>query len=286
MTAPLIRSIAKLRHLVTDWKRSGANIGVVPTMGALHEGHLSLVRAAAATTDRVIVTVFVNPKQFNNPGDLQAYPQTEKEDARKLAPFGVDAIFAPNAAEMYPRGFATTVSVAGVSEGLCGARRAGHFDGVATIVTKLLMQTGADFAFFGNKDYQQLQVVRRLVQDLDIPCKIIGCPTVREGDGLAMSSRNALLSPDERSLAAKLHKALIDAALALERGADVLSVIKRAQAEILAGGFGPVEYLELRDAETLTPISQLDRPARLLAAAYLGNVRLIDNVPLPGKGRA
>ncbi|RWI62520.1 pantoate--beta-alanine ligase, partial [Mesorhizobium sp.] len=193
MSIPIIRTVADLRKTVAVWRQEGLRVAVVPTMGALHEGHLSLVRAALDRADRVIVTLFVNPKQFNSPDDLAAYPRTEHEDAAKLAPLGAHVLYAPHASEMYPDGFATTVSVSGVSDGLCGAFRAGHFDGVATVVAKLFLQTGADLAFFGEKDFQQLHVVRRMARDLDIPIEIVACPTVREEDGLAMSSRNVRL---------------------------------------------------------------------------------------------
>lgn len=193
MSIPIIRTLADLRKTVAVWRHDGLRVAVVPTMGALHEGHLSLVRAALERADRVIVTLFVNPKQFNSPADLAAYPRTEHEDAAKLAPLGAHMLYAPDGAEMYPDGFATTVSVSGVSEGLCGAYRPGHFDGVATVVAKLFLQTGADLAFFGEKDFQQLHVVRRMARDLDIPIEIVACPTVREEDGLAMSSRNVRL---------------------------------------------------------------------------------------------
>ncbi|SJM30175.1 pantothenate synthetase (fragment) [Mesorhizobium delmotii] len=204
MSIPIVRTVAELRKAVAEWRKQDLKVAVVPTMGALHEGHLSLVRAALDRADRVIVTLFVNPKQFNSAADLAAYPRTEHEDAAKLAPLGAHMLYAPFASEMYPEGFATTVSVAGVSEGLCGAYRPGHFDGVATVVAKLFLQTGADLAFFGEKDFQQLHVVRRIARDLDIPIEIVACPTVREEDSLAMSSRNVRLSASERQVAPRL----------------------------------------------------------------------------------
>lgn len=280
MSVPIFRTVKELRAAVADWRRDGLRVGVVPTMGALHEGHLSLVRAALANTDRVIVTLFVNPKQFNNAGDLAAYPRTEKEDAAKLAPLGAHMLYAPDGAEMYPDGFSTTVSVSGVSEGLCGAFRPGHFDGVATVVTKLLLQTGADLAFFGEKDFQQLHVVRRLTRDLDIPTQIIACPTVREADGLALSSRNVRLSAEDRRKAPKLAEALFAAAGRLAEGTPVAKVLPQARDEILEAGYQQVEYLELRGEDDLSPLTELDRPARLLVAAWIGGVRLIDNVPV------
>lgn len=196
---PVLRTVAELRARVSDWKAAGETVGVVPTMGALHEGHLSLARRARAACDRVIVTIFVNPRQFNNPADLEKYPRTEAQDAALLASVGVDAVFAPGPEEVYPRGFATNVSVSGVSEPLEGAHRPGHFDGVATVVAKLFGMTRADRAFFGEKDWQQLMVVQRLVADLNIPVTIEGCATVREADGLALSSRNRRLSVEGRA---------------------------------------------------------------------------------------
>ena len=188
-----VREVKALRGVVAGWKAVGQTVAVVPTMGALHPGHLSLIAAARAGADRVIATIFVNPRQFNKPEDLARYPRTEDRDAGMLATAGVDLLFAPPAEAVYPEGFATSVSVAGLSEGLCGAHRPGHFDGVATVVTKLFLMTGADRAFFGEKDWQQLQIVRRLARDLNIPVAVTGCPTLREADGLAMSSRNTRL---------------------------------------------------------------------------------------------
>ncbi|MGI6855107.1 pantoate--beta-alanine ligase [Mesorhizobium sp. 1B3] len=278
MSVQIVRTLAELRATIAAWRRDGAVIAVVPTMGALHEGHLSLVRAALGRADRVIVTLFVNPKQFNSAADLAAYPRTEDDDAAKLAPLGAHMLYAPDAQEIYPEGFATTVSVSGVSEGLCGAFRPGHFDGVATVVAKLFLQTGADLAFFGDKDFQQLLVVRRMARDLDLPVEIVACPTVREADGLALSSRNVRLSPSQRAKAPKLAEALTAAARRLASGARPLSTLDDARTAILAAGFDRVEYLELRSADDLATLDLLDRPARLLVAAWLGHTRLIDNV--------
>ncbi|RNJ42700.1 pantoate--beta-alanine ligase [Mesorhizobium erdmanii] len=278
MSVPIVRTVAELRTIAAEWRRSGASIAVVPTMGALHEGHLSLARAALQQADRVIVTLFVNPKQFNSAADLAAYPRTESQDAAKLALLGAHLLYVPDAVEMYPAGFATTVSVSGISQGLCGAFRPGHFDGVATVVAKLFLQTGADFAFFGEKDFQQLQLVRRMVQDLDIPITVVPCPTVREADGLALSSRNARLSPAERAIAPNLALVLIGTAERLARGSPVPLTLAEARAAILAAGYRDTEYLELRGETDLQPMTSLDRPARLLAAAWLGETRLIDNV--------
>jgi pantoate--beta-alanine ligase len=271
----------RLRATVAGWKRAGVVVGVVPTMGALHEGHLSLVRRAKAEAHRVVVTLFVNPGQFNNAGDLAAYPRTEAADAAALAPIGVDLLYVPGEDEMYPPGFDTVVRVGGVEVGLEDAFRPGHFEGVATVVAKLLLQTAADRAFFGEKDFQQLMLVRRLVRDLDIPCAIVGCPTVREADGLALSSRNLRLSPSVRAVAPALAAALRDAAAAIGAGAPVGDTLEGARARILAAGFGDVEYLELRREPDLAPAAGGERPVRLLAAAWLGGVRLIDNVGLP-----
>lgn len=279
-TPPIIRRLADLRALTGGWHRAGERIGVVPTMGALHAGHLSLVEAAESAADRVIVTIFVNPKQFNNPEDLAGYPRTEESDARLLKRHRVDAIYAPAPDQIYPSGFATAVSVAGLSEGLCGAHRPGHFDGVATVCAKLFAQTAADAAFFGEKDYQQLQIVTRMARDLDIPVKIVGCPTVREPDGLALSSRNVRLSPEARLVAPELHAALHRAAVRIVAGGEVGPVLEEAKREIDDAAFSEVEYLELRSAAGLQPMARLDRPARLLVAAWLDGVRLIDNIPV------
>ena len=273
-------TVEGLRNVVAGWKGAGARVGVVPTMGALHQGHLSLVEAAKANCDRVIVTIFVNPKQFNNPEDLKKYPRDAKRDSSLLSAAGVDLLFAPPPEVVYPEDFATTVSVSGLTSALEGTFRPGHFDGVATVVTKLFLMTGADAAFFGEKDWQQLQIVRRLVRDLNIPTEIVGCPTLRESDGLAMSSRNVRLPSEVRAVAPELHRAMMAAAEAIGAGQAVGDALKAARQAVLAAGFDEVEYLELRDAERLTPLDLLDRPARMLAAAWLGGVRLIDNIDI------
>lgn len=278
MSVPIVRTLAELRSVVGGWRGRGESVAVVPTMGALHEGHLSLVRAALAKADRVVVTLFVNPKQFNSAADLAAYPRTEHEDAAKLGPLGAHLLYAPHAEEIYPQGFATTVSVAGVSEGLCGAHRGGHFDGVATVVAKLFLQTGADSAFFGEKDFQQLHVVRRMARDLDIPIEVVGCPTVREPDGLALSSRNGRLSPAERRVAPRLAEILGMTARRLAAGGAARPLLEEAARSLLAAGFREVDYVELRAEADLAVLEQADRPARLLAGAWLGETRLIDNV--------
>ncbi|MFZ5710418.1 MAG: pantoate--beta-alanine ligase [Pseudomonadota bacterium] len=274
----IVRSRAGLAGLVAGWRKARETVGVVPTMGALHEGHLSLVRAARAGTDRVIVTIFVNPAQFDNAADLAAYPRTEAPDAALLRPLAPDLVFAPPTDEVYPPGFATRISVGGLAERLEGAQRPGHFDGVATVVAKLFGMTQADRAYFGEKDWQQLQVVRQLVRDLNMPVGIVGCPTIREADGLARSSRNMRLSPEARTVAAALPGVLAAAARSIGAGREVEDALRTARAALTAAGFERVEYFDLCDPDTLLP---LDRPvpgARLLAAAWVGGVRLIDNM--------
>jgi len=274
----IIRTSAELRTRVDAFAKAGEQIGVVPTMGSLHAGHLSLIEAATTATDRVIVTIFVNPRQFNNPDDLRIYPRDEAADIAALTPFEVDLIYAPDPVEIYPPGFATTISVAGISEGLCGAHRPGHFDGVSTVVAKLLVQTGADRAFFGEKDFQQLAVVRRMVVDLDIGCEIIGCPTVRAENGLALSSRNALLDDDARLRAGAIHRALMQASRNIRASMPLDEALGLAETTILAAGFQQVEYLELRDLVDFKRQTRLAGPARLLVAAHISGVRLIDNI--------
>jgi pantoate--beta-alanine ligase len=276
---PIERHRDALRATVAAWKRAGARVGVVPTMGALHEGHLSLVRAARAGADRVIVTLFVNPRQFNSAADLAAYPRTEAADAALLDPLGVDLLYVPDGDQIYPPGFDTGIRVGGIDVGLEDAFRPGHFEGVAVVVAKLLLQTAADRAFFGEKDFQQLLLVRRLVRDLDLPVEIVGCPTVREPDGLALSSRNRRLSPEDRARAPALPAALAEAAAALSGGAPAAPALAAAQAAVLAAGYQSVEYLTLRREADLAPLDAASEPARVLAAAWLGGVRLIDNVP-------
>ncbi len=276
----VIRTVAELRPLVRAWKAAGELVGVVPTMGALHEGHLSLARRGKAECARVITTIFVNPKQFNNPDDLKKYPRTEEADVALLASVGVDVVFIPQPDEVYPEGFITTVSVGGVSEPLEGRMRPGHFDGVATVVTKLFGMTMADQGYFGQKDWQQLQVVLRLVRDLNLPITIVGCETIREADGLAMSSRNVRLTPQGRAVAGVLYSALTAAAQDIRAGHADRMAIREAAEKVRAAGFERVEYIELRDAETLMPSDDVRRPRRMLAAAWLDGVRLIDNIPV------
>jgi pantoate--beta-alanine ligase len=275
------RTIADLKRSMAQLRSAGERVGLVPTMGALHAGHMALVAAARGSCERVAATIFINPKQFGPGEDLEAYPRPETADLDQLRTAGVDLAYLPAAAEMYPARFSTLVRVAGLSEGLCGAHRPGHFDGVATVVTKLLIQTLPDFAFFGEKDYQQLLVVRRLARDLDIPVEIVGVPTVRERDGLAMSSRNAYLTPAQRRVAPELARALHNLAAAVAADGGALDrEIRRARDELTRVGF-QVEYLEIRDAETLAPVRDPGAgECRVFAAAYLGRTRLIDNIPI------
>ena len=277
---PILRTVADLRAAVAGWKAARETVGVVPTMGALHDGHLSLARRARAECDRVITTIFVNPKQFNNPADLANYPRSEEADAALLATVPVDLIFAPASEEVYPDGYSTTVSVQGVAEPLEGRMRPGHFDGVATVVTKLFGMTQADRGYFGQKDWQQLQVVQKLVADLNMAVTVVGCETVREADGLAMSSRNLRLTPAGRARAPVLYAAITRAAADIRAGHADRMAIREAAQEMRAAGFERVEYIELRDAATLMPSDDPARPRRMLAAAWVDGVRLIDNIPV------
>jgi pantoate--beta-alanine ligase len=277
----IVRRVADLRGLVAEWRAAGHTIGQVPTMGALHEGHFALVRQALTENGRVVATLFVNPTQFGPREDLAAYPRDEAADVAQLRRIGAHALFAPAAAEMYPAGFATTVSVARLTERLCGPHRPGHFAGVATVVTKLLLQALPDAAYFGEKDFQQLQVIRRLARDLDVPVRIAGVPTVREADGLALSSRNRYLSVEQRAKAALLPQVLAKvAAAAMEGRAAQLEAVAEGRQTLLKAGFDRIDYLEVADEETLQPATDLGRPARVFAAAWLGRTRLIDNRPL------
>lgn len=269
----ILRTIADLRRVMAGWRRDGATVGLVPTMGALHDGHLSLVSTARAQCDHVIVSIFVNPRQFNNPDDLAKYP---RDEARDIAMLGGAAVFIPSVGDVYPNGFASSVHVTGLSDLLEGAHRPGHFDGMATVVTKLFGMTQADVAFFGEKDWQQLQIVRRFVADLNLPIRIVGCPTLREADGLAMSSRNRRLEGGARQAALAIHRAMDDAAAGLRAGDR--AAVDRIPDMLRAAGFQSVDYAELADAETLAPVKDLSRPARILVAATIDGVRLIDNI--------
>ena len=276
-----VRTVADLRAAVAAWRQDGLSVGLIPTMGALHEGHLALARAAKDGCDRAVASIFVNPAQFGPTEDLDRYPRREAEDAAALAALGVELIFAPSEQEMYPQGFVPTVSVAGVAERLEGAHRPGHFAGVTTVVSKLLIQARADRAYFGEKDYQQLRVVTRMARDLDIATEIVGVPTVREADGLALSSRNEYLSPEQRAVAPALNRALVETAAAVAAGGAASKAIAEAEAALIGAGFDAVDYVAVADAETLGPIEEMaGRPARVLAAACLGKTRLIDNVPV------
>lgn len=267
-----------LRERVSARLRGGERVGFVPTMGALHEGHLSLVRAAQAECAAVVVSIFVNPLQFGPNEDFGRYPRTLEADVALLEAAKVDYVYTPTPEVMYPQGFATNVQVRGVSEGLCGAARPGHFDGVATVVAKLFMQVGATDAYFGEKDYQQLCVICRMTEDLCLPVVVHPVPTLREVDGLALSSRNRYLSEQERQVAPHLHRTLQEVAAALHAGDEVHKTLTEAIARLKAAGFSAIDYLELRDAATLAPLAALGSPARLLVAARLGGTRLIDNI--------
>ena len=279
-SVPIIRTVANLRAQVGAWHAAGQTVGLIPTMGALHAGHLSLVAAALSHYDRAIATLFVNPKQFNDAADYAKYPRTEDSDAAKLATVDAHLLYCPYPEEMYPAGFSTNVNVSGVSAGLCGGTRPGHFDGVATVCSKLFLQSGADGAFFGEKDYQQLKVVQRFVADLNIPITIHPCATVRDADGLALSSRNQHLSPEHRTIAPAMHRAMTAAAGAIAGGQNRNQALEAAQAATLAAGYHRIDYLEARREADLSPDFDAGEPARIFAAAFLGETRLIDNIPI------
>ncbi len=273
-----VGTIPELRAVIKGWRQKGETVGLVPTMGGLHEGHLSLVRHSRAKTMRTCVTLFVNPKQFGPGEDLDAYPRDEATDAAKLEAEGADLLFQPKPEEIYPPGFASSVRIAGLGDILEGEFRPGFFTGVATVVTKLLLQALPDIAVFGEKDYQQLLLVRRLARDLDIPVRIEAIAIVREEDGLAMASRNAYLSGPEREIAPALFGTLSQVAENVGRGAEAPEQAQWGRDQLLRAGFASVDYLSVRDAETLDEVSGASRPARVLAAATLGSTRLIDNV--------
>ncbi|MBK1666191.1 pantoate--beta-alanine ligase [Rhodospirillum rubrum] len=276
---PIARSVSDLRAIVDGWKAEGLRVGLVPTMGALHAGHLSLVRLALSKVDRVVASVFVNPTQFGPNEDFAAYPRDEAADAAKLGGAGAHLLYAPDVAGMYPPGFSTAITVSGVSSGLCGDLRPGHFQGVATVVAKLFLRVRPDVAVFGEKDYQQLLVLKRLVSDLDLAIEVIGAPIVRETDGLALSSRNAYLSAEQRALAPGLYRTLRRVGADILGGGRVDDCLAWGIDELKALGFGPVDYLDLRDGATLERLDDApEGPGRLLCAAYLGKTRLIDNL--------
>ncbi len=277
-TGPVIyRTISDLREALQPSRRAGERIAMVPTMGALHEGHLSLVRRARGEADRIVVSIFVNPAQFAPNEDFDAYPRTEARDVAMLAEFGVEAVFAPSAREMYPDGFSTSIGVGGASEGLESDFRPHFFNGVALIVTKLLLAALPDVAIFGEKDYQQLCVVRQMARDLNIPCAILGAETVREADGLAMSSRNVYLSDTDRRTATLIPEVLRETIHALNSGDIPGAALARGRERLAAAGFR-LDYLELRDGDTLGHVGTHTRTRRLLVAAWLGTTRLIDNM--------
>jgi pantoate--beta-alanine ligase len=275
-----VRTVADLRARVDGWRRAGQTVAFAPTMGALHEGHLSLVRLGREKADRVVASVFVNPTQFGPNEDFDRYPRDEAADAALLASAGCDLLYAPNIAEMYPDGFATRVTVSGVSEPMDGRARPGHFEGVATVVAKLLNQARPDLAIFGEKDFQQLQVIRRLARDLDLPVEILGAPIARDADGLALSSRNAYLSAEERPIAGMMNKVLADAAARLRAGDSVEKVEATGRAALERHGFQKIDYFEVRRASDLArPCdAPLEEELRIFAAAHLGRTRLIDNM--------
>ncbi|MHA1166101.1 MAG: pantoate--beta-alanine ligase [Alphaproteobacteria bacterium] len=280
-----VTTIADLREQVAVWRANDLSICLVPTMGALHEGHLSLVKLANKTADRTVVTIFVNPAQFAPHEDFDSYPREREKDLEKLAAYDVDLIFAPARDEVYPDTFSTHVTVEGLSEGLCGVSRPHFFGGVATVVAKLLNQCRPNYAIFGEKDYQQLLVIRRMARDLDLNVEILGGPIVREADGLAMSSRNAYLTPDEREKAPMLYKTILHVATVLGQGGQVSEELTCARSTLIKAGLD-VDYLEIRNADTLAPIEgRVTGPARVFGAVTLGKTRLIDNVAVPETGK-
>lgn len=275
------QTVSALRQIQARWRRDGDSIGLVPTMGALHAGHLSLARRARADNDRVIATIFVNPTQFGANEDLDSYPDTFQADLDGLATEDCDLVFAPNAAEMYPDGFATKVMVSGLTDALCGAARPGHFDGVTQVVAKLLNLGAADRAYFGEKDWQQLAVIRRMALDLNFATQIVGVPIVRAADGLALSSRNAYLTAAERAIAPGLFATLTDVAAQIADGRPASAACQDGAAKLTALGFAAPDYLECRDGATLDwQENPVPGTARVFAAAHLGRARLIDNVPV------
>jgi pantoate--beta-alanine ligase len=275
-----IRELPALRKAVERLRKDGGDVALVPTMGALHAGHMALIAEAGRRARHVVASIFVNPTQFGPKEDLSTYPRREAEDSAMLEEAGCALLWAPSVEQMYPDGFATRISVAGVSEGLDGVARPGHFDGVATVVYTLLNQVQPDIGLFGEKDFQQLAVIRRMVRDLDLPVEIVGVPTQRDADGLALSSRNAYLSEEQRLAARALPRALGEAAAAIQNGGKVKAALAGAVDTLRQAGFDPIDYIELCDSETLQPVTKLTRPARILAAARIGTTRLIDNLPV------
>ncbi|HEV7314460.1 pantoate--beta-alanine ligase [Sphingopyxis sp.] len=276
----IIRDIAMLHRAVTALKQGGKSVALVPTMGSLHDGHLSLVRMAKRVADHAVVSIFVNPTQFGPNEDFDAYPRDEARDAAMLVEEGTSLLWAPDVRTMYPGGHSTHIEVAELGADYCGAARPGHFDGVATVVAKLFNQVRPDVAIFGEKDWQQLAIIRRMARDLDFAIDILGAPIARDADGLALSSRNAYLSTDQRAAATAFPRALNAAARAIAGGSDVAGALVKAEAAIVAGGFDSVDYVALADADSLERLGDFRAPARLLAAARIGKTRLIDNLPV------
>lgn len=274
-----IGAYTQLQNMLHEWQVTRQTVALVPTMGAIHAGHLQLVAEAKKNASKIVVSIFVNPTQFGPNEDFANYPRTLERDIQLLAQAGVDLVWSPSAIEMYPEGFATSIHVAGLREALCGAFRPGHFDGVATVVAKLFMQIRPDIALFGEKDYQQLMLIKRLVKDLNMNIEVLGVPTLRERDGLALSSRNQYLDADERKIAPKLYAILQQTSNHIRSGADVKDMLGLAEKEIIAAGFTKIDYIELRAEESLIPIVNFsEETARLLTAVWLGKTRLIDNV--------
>ena len=276
----VVRTIAELRQHTSRWRIAGQTIGLIPTMGALHNGHLSLIKLAQGKCDRVIATIFVNPRQFLPNEDFDEYPRNEESDIQKLIEMGVDLLFAPKAPEMYQPDASTTVVISKLTDCLCATSRPGFFDGVGTVVTKLLIQALPDLAIFGEKDYQQLLVIKRLTRDLDIPAEIVGAPTIREADGLAVSSRNVFLSKANRETASKVFEILKKTATAIALGNDVSVACEEARSELILAGFSKIDYFEARHSETLELIQNFENNGRLFAAVWLGSTRLIDNLEI------
>jgi len=276
----IVRDMEALGAALAALRADGGTIAFVPTMGALHAGHMALVAEARRRATHVVASIFVNPTQFGPNEDLSRYPRRESSDAQMLDAEGVALLWAPDVASIYPNGAEINVRAGAVGDVLDGAARPGHFDGVATVVARLFDQVRPDVALFGEKDYQQLLVVRQMVRDRALPVEIVGVPTQRDADGLALSSRNLYLTEGERAAARALPRALGEAAAALQGGAEAAPTLAAAVDKLARAGFDPVDYVELRDAETLAPLDRLDRPARLLAAARIGTTRLIDNLPV------
>ena len=276
----IVRTVAEMRSHVSMWRREGLSVALVPTMGSLHAGHLSLMKVGKERSDRVIATIFVNPLQFAPNEDFETYPRREDSDIQKLVEEDIDLLFAPDVNEMYRPDATTTINVGGLTDCLCALSRPGFFDGVATVVTKLLLQALPDIAIFGEKDYQQLLVIKRLATDLDIPVEIVGAPTIREEDGLALSSRNVYLDTKSRSIAPSMYNILNQYASDISNGNDIKKSLQLAKQNMQKSGFEKIEYLDLRSSQTLQACNDIKRPSRLFAAAWLGSTRLIDNLAI------